>query len=227
MTCLGILALANGGQYIGEHPDDAPGITEQRRYESPPIVRVIPGAWASNVVAGDPALEDDYVQAAQELERAGADAITTSCGFTVRYQQAIAAAVSVPVSTSSLLLLPSLLSIVPPSKKIAVLTADSRCLDGGIMKTLGIADPSRLIVEGLEGTNTYAFMWAEDGKIDVSDVIADTDKIIARVQQHEDVAAILCECTIYTRTAARIRRATGLPVYDAASNVSLLMAAVG
>ncbi|RWI86430.1 hypothetical protein [Mesorhizobium sp.] len=225
MKTLGVLGLSNKGTYTGQHLDFGLGIADPRRYESPPIWRQVPGAWASNVVSGDPACEKGYVNLAQELVREGADAITCDCGFTVRYQQAIAAAVSVPVSTSSLLLLPTLLAHVPAGRKIAVLPADSRCLDAGIMEALGVTEPSRLVIEGLEGTATYNYMWAEKGNIHVNEVLADIDDIIARIRKHENVAAILCECTIFSRVSARIRRATGLPVYDAANNAALLMVA--
>ncbi|MQX88430.1 hypothetical protein [Sinorhizobium meliloti] len=227
MKTLGVLCLSNDGDYTGHNADFGPGIADPRRYEYPPVWRKVPGAWANNIISGDPALEDRYVKAAQELVREGADAITCDCGFTVRYQQSIAAAVSVPVSTSSLLLLPTLLSGVPASKKIAILTADSRCLETGIFATLGITDLSRLVVEGLEGTATYDYMLAEKGAIHVDDVLADIDGIIARVQKHEHVAAILCECTLFVRVSPSIRRVTGLSVYDATNNVALLMASVG
>ncbi|RWE84943.1 MULTISPECIES: hypothetical protein [unclassified Mesorhizobium] len=226
MKTLGVLSLLNVGEYHGQHPDFGQGVGDARRYASPPIWKTITGGWARDVVLGNSALEDEYVSAARELVQEGADAITCDCGFTVRYQRAIAAAVSVPVSTSSLLLLPTLLSNVPANKKIAILTADSRYLDAGIFATLGIHESSRFVVEGLEGTATYAYMWAEQGKIHVDDVLADTDDIIARVQKHEDVVAILCECTIFPRVSPRIRRVTGLPVYDAANNAALLMAAL-
>ncbi|TIQ62066.1 MAG: hypothetical protein E5X41_29980 [Mesorhizobium sp.] len=228
MATLGVLALSNVGHYTGQSPYFGPGVADPRRYEFSQILRkVVPGAWASNVVSGDRSCENGYVNAAQELVREGVGAITCDCGFTVRYQKAISAAVPVPVATSSLLLLPTLLSNMPANKKIAVLTADSRCLDDGIIATLGITEPSRLVVEGLEGTATYAYMWAEKGEINVEDVLADTDDIIARVRQHENIGAILCECTIFVRVSPRIRKALKLPVYDAGNNTALLMAAVG
>lgn len=226
MKTLGFLGLENSGKYHGEHPDFGPGIVDVSSRVSHPIWRKIPGAWSHNVVLGDPALEDKYVKAAKELVQEGADAISTDCGFTVRYQQAIAAAVSVPVSTSSLLLLPTLLLNVPSNKKVAVLTADSRYLDAGIMATLGVTQPSRLVVEGLENTATYSYLWAEKGEIKVEDVLGDIDNVITRVRQHDSIGAILCECTVFVRVSARIRKATGLPVLDAANNAALLMAAV-
>ncbi|MCK1611619.1 MULTISPECIES: hypothetical protein [unclassified Bradyrhizobium] len=225
MTTLGILCLSNVGTYHGQDPDFGPGIV--RNYGSSPKVKCVPGAWASNIVLGDPSFEERYVQSARELVREGADAITCDCGFTVRFQHAIATAVSVPVSTSSLLILPTLLSTVPANKKIAVLTADSRCLGQDIMAILGITDQSRLVIEGLEGTASYRYMWAEEAEINVKEVLADADDMIARIRKHESIAAILCECTIFARVSRRIRRATGLPVYDAAVNAALLIAAAG
>ncbi|XSC42611.1 hypothetical protein ACF1BQ_030315 [Bradyrhizobium sp. RDT10] len=77
-----------------------------------------------NVVRGDPSLEPAYIAAARRLVERGAIAIHSTCGFAVRYQRAVAAAVNVPVAMSSLLLLPALLRQLPPSAKIAVLTYD-------------------------------------------------------------------------------------------------------
>ncbi|UIJ82309.1 hypothetical protein [Rhizobium leguminosarum] len=226
MTTLGILSLSNDGDYVGQNADFGPGIAGACHYDSAPIWRQVPGAWADNVVSGDVACEAAYVKAAKELVEEGADAITCDCGFTIRYQNAIAAAVSVPVSTSSLLLLPKLLIEAPKDQKIAVLTADTRCLDSDIFATLGIADRSRLVIEGLEGTATHAYMWAEKGAVGVEEVLTDTDNIIERVRNVENIAAVLCECTIFVRVSSRIRRLTGLPVYDAANNAALLMASM-
>jgi aspartate/glutamate racemase len=51
------------------------------------------------------------LQLIRRLERDGAKAITTSCGFFVLLQQEMQAAVKIPVITSSLLQLPALLAL--------------------------------------------------------------------------------------------------------------------
>src|SRR5207247_1366476 len=98
----------------------------------------------------------------------------------------------------------------------AVLTYDSECLDVSVMNALGIVDTSRLIVEGFEGTDTYAGMYAEEPgpQIILRDLVRDTEALVSRLQVHQDIGAILCECTIFPRVSRRIREATGLPVYD-------------
>jgi hypothetical protein len=49
-------------------------------------------------------------------------AITTSCGFLVKFQRELAAAVSVPVFTSSLLLVPFVHRLLAPGRRIGILT---------------------------------------------------------------------------------------------------------
>ena len=84
--------------------------------------RVVHGASPQRVVReADPALLQPFIDAARALVNEGAAAITTSCGFLVRWQAALQAAVPVPVWTSSLLLLPDL-------RWPGVLTVDAQAL---------------------------------------------------------------------------------------------------
>jgi hypothetical protein len=227
MATLGILRLCNDNRYVGDRSGIDPGLAEPGRFDFPTISRRVPGAWAENVVGGDPGCEPAYVTAAEELVADGADAITSDCGFTLRYQRAIAAAVPVPVATSSLLLLPTVLAQVPRDRKVALLVADTRSLDAGMLRLLGIDDASRLVIDGFEGTDTYAGMWARKSEMSPARIVAETDAIVDRALAGGGVAAILCECTAFVRVSRRMRARTGLPVYDAALNVALLMAAVG
>src|SRR5919201_2821438 len=67
----------------------------------------VTGAEPHRVVRGGAAgLLEAFVAGARELEREGIGAITTNCGFLSTFQRELAAAVSVPVFTSSLLLVP-------------------------------------------------------------------------------------------------------------------------
>src|SRR4029434_535796 len=67
----------------------------------------VPGAEPDLVVRrGAAALLPAFVERARALEREGAGAITTNCGFLSKFQREMSAAVAVPVFTSSLLLVP-------------------------------------------------------------------------------------------------------------------------
>lgn len=95
---------------------------------------------------GEPALEPAFVTAARRLVEPGAVVISSDCGSAVRHQAAVAAAVSVPVVMSSLLLVPTLLRQLPPKANLAVVTADSEyfemiCL-GSVIRPTGIGSSS-------------------------------------------------------------------------------------
>src|SRR5688500_5004232 len=72
---------------------------------------IVPGAAAERVVragAPDPALLTPFLAARDRLVRSGVGLVTTSCGFLVRFQEALARDCAVPVIASSLLALPAL-----------------------------------------------------------------------------------------------------------------------
>ncbi|UCI31972.1 hypothetical protein [Mesorhizobium sp. B4-1-4] len=78
-------------------------------------------------------------------------AISSNCGFSIRYQRAVAASVNVPVVMSSLLLLPALLRQLPSPGKIAVLTYDSRHCGEELLQIDDPGDRARVVIGGIEG----------------------------------------------------------------------------
>src|SRR3989441_1848515 len=72
-----------------------------------------------------------FVQGARALEGEGVGAITTSCGFLVKYQQELAAAVHVPLFTSSLLLVPLVHRLLPAGRRGGLLTLEPPALRPG------------------------------------------------------------------------------------------------
>ena len=97
--------------------------------------------------------------------------ITSNCGFALRYQAAIAAAATVPVSVSSLNLLPYLLRSVPAGGKVAVLTYDSRHFDAGLFALAGVADDARrIVIAGIEGSRCHELMLRPDNPATVQDI---------------------------------------------------------
>src|SRR5580704_14960158 len=89
----------------------------------PVLYKVVPGASPRRVVCEKAeGLLDKFLAAADELIRLGADGITTTCGFLSLYQREIAAHVGVPVATSSLMQVPFVERILPPGRRVGVLT---------------------------------------------------------------------------------------------------------
>ena len=89
----------------------------------PVLYRVVRGASPDLIVRqGAEGMLGPFIDAARDLVRDGADGITTNCGFLALTQERISSALSVPVATSSLMQIPMVQALLPPNKKVAVLT---------------------------------------------------------------------------------------------------------
>lgn len=226
---LGVLCLERGLPPPDcTQPVPAGSIRSSATFDFPVIFETVAGAWAENVVRGDPALEPPYIAAAKRLVERGAVAISSNCGFSIRHQRAVAASVNVPVVMSSLLLLPTLLRQLPSLAKIAVLTYDSTHCGEDV---LGVDDPTeraRIVIGGIEGGK----YWHDELKrpvppMDVAAVEADITACVGRLRAaHPEVAAILFECAGFPIVATAIRRITKLPVYDITGLCRLTMASI-
>lgn len=215
---LGLLQLQNTPQTM------AGSLSNPTTFPFPTICRRVPGAWVKNVVLGaeDDRMEAAFISAAKELVRDGAVAITTNCGFTIKYQKAMAQALSVPVSTSSLLLLPYLTTTI--KGRVGVLTFDSRPLTFDLLKLTGVETHDRIAVAGIENSKTWKAMSTPENNYTVSQLAGDVLAAVALLRkQHDDVAAILFECAAFPIVAQGIREQTRIPVYDAVTNAKLLM----
>ncbi|MER9751823.1 hypothetical protein [Mesorhizobium sp. M0140] len=224
---LGILSL-DQGQDPAE-PYASGSIQSTGSAYLPRIDEIVEGALVERVVRGDLALEPAYVAAAKRLVERGAVAISSDCGYTIRYQKAVASSVNVPVAMSSLLLLPTLIRQSPPSAKIGVVTYDSTCFGDGLLGLHDPAEKDRVVVGGIEGSK----YWHDERKhpappADVAALEADISACIARLRAaHPEIAIILFECTGFAPVAPAIRRITQLPVYDIYLLRSLLVSSVG
>ncbi|MET4483635.1 hypothetical protein [Bradyrhizobium sp. F1.13.3] len=226
---LGILQLERG-VISGAQPPKSPlgSMLNPDTFSFPTIGETVAGAWVENVVRGDPALERAFIAAARRLVHRGAVAISSTCGFSIRHQPAIASSVNVPVLTSSLLLLPTLLRQLPRGAKIAVLTYDSTHCG---QELLGIDDPderARIVIGGIEGGK----YWHDELKrppppTDVTAVETEVAACVARLRAaHPEIALILFECAAFPIVAPAIRRVAQLPVYDITNLCRMTMASI-
>lgn len=225
---LGVLCLERGFPSGALPAPLAGSIRNPATFNFPVVSEIVPGAWVPNIVRGDRALEPAYIAAARRLVERGAVAISSSCGFSVRYQAAVATSVNVPVAMSSLLLLPTLLRQLPPLAKIAVLTYDSTCLGDDLLGINDAVERARILVGGIEGGK----FWHDERKrppapIDVGAIEVDLVACATRLCAADpDIAAIVFECGAFPFVAPAIRRATGLPIYDVTTICRLLLASI-
>jgi Asp/Glu/hydantoin racemase len=184
----------------------------------------VAGASPDRVVRGGAeGLLPAFVEGARALEREGVGAITTNCGFLVRFQRPLADAVRVPVFTSSLLLVPLVHRMLPRGRRVGVLTVNAASLTREHLDGAGIGAEVPLAVAGLEGEKEFArVLLADEVELDV-DLAREEHVRVARrlVAEYPDVGAIVLECTNMPPYAADVQRATGLPVFDIVSLVRL------
>jgi hypothetical protein len=179
----------------------------------PVVCRVVPGATPGRVVrTDDPALLKAFIAAARDLVATGVSAITTSCGFLVRWQGPLQASVPVPVWTSSLLMLPQL-------SDPGVVTAEAASLTLAHWQAAGAAPDTP--VHGLEPGGHLHDVLLND-RSDLDPKAAEQDAVQAAmslVRGHPGVRHIVLECTNLPPYAAVIARATGRPVHHLVSMV--------
>ncbi len=185
----------------------------------------VPGASPERVVReGDPGLLAPFVDGARALEASGVPAVTTGCGFLAMFQRELAAAVSVPVFTSALLLVPMIARMLPAGAAVGIMTVDAGALGPRHLAGAGIGADTPVVVAGMERGRAFAPVLLGN-KPALDEGAARREHIeVARdlVERHAEVAAIVLECTNMPPYAAAIRRATGRPVFDITTLVRLV-----
>ncbi len=181
----------------------------------PVLYKVVPGASPRRVVCErSEGLLDEFLAAAEELVRHGADGITTTCGFLSLYQREIAAHVGVPVATSSLMQIPFIERVLPPGKRVGVLTVSAANLTEEHLRAAG-ADPGTPVVGTDDGSEFTRVMINDEERLDVAaaerDILAAGDRLVA---SHDGIGAVLLECTNMVPYAHALSQRLRLPVFS-------------
>jgi hypothetical protein len=206
---VGILMLETSFPRIPGDPGN--GLT----WPFPVLWKVVPGATPDRVVRHQAAgLANAFLDAAAELVHLGADGITTTCGFLSLYQQEIAAHVGVPVATSSLMQIPLVERLLPPGKRVGVLTVSAASLRPEHFLAAG-ADPQTPVIGTDQGQEFSRVMLDEKHTLDAAvaerDIIEAGDELVAR---YPDVGAVVLECTNMSAFARALSDHLLLPVYS-------------
>lgn len=226
---VGILALNTAFPRI---PGDVGNATT---FAFPVRYRVIEAATTDEVVAGADrarALLPHFIEGARALERDGVGAITTTCGFLAVVQDELAAAVRVPMMTSSLCLLPLVRRMLAPRQAIGVITAHAGQLSARHLEVAGARPDWRLHVRGLEACPAFADVilggpGTSRTTLDVAAVSAAVVGVCSDlVAEHPETGALVFECTNLQPYARAVQTATGRPVFGIYQVVDLLHTAV-
>lgn len=188
----------------------------------PVLYRVVSGASPEKVVLkGAAGLLPDFIDAAKDLVRLGAEAITTNCGFLSLFQQEIAAAVGVPVATSSLMQVPWVQATLPPGKRVGLVTVSGSTLTPAHLEGAGVPLDTPLV--GTENGKEFFRVLIKAEKDDMDIAEAERDVVEAGrelVGRNPDVGAIVLECTNMPPYGAALQAEVGLPVYDIYSMIT-------
>ncbi|HWB50419.1 MAG TPA: aspartate/glutamate racemase family protein [Stellaceae bacterium] len=191
----------------------------------PVLYKVVPGATPDRVVRHkSQGLIDAFLDAAAELVQLGADGITTTCGFLSLYQREIAGHVGVPVATSSLMQIPFVERILPPGRRVGVLTVSAASLTPEHLIAAG-ADPETPVAGTEHGREFTRVMLDEKHTLDAAlaerDILDAGEALIAA---HPGTGAIVLECTNMTPYARALSDHLLLPVYSIYSFVTWFQA---
>jgi hypothetical protein len=182
----------------------------------PVLYQVVPGASPERVVLdGARGLLPAFLDAAENLVRMGAEAITTNCGFLTLFQRELAAHVRVPVATSSLLQVPWVQATLPPDRRVGVISISGATLTPAHLAAAGVAADTPLA--GTENGRELFRVLIKAEADDLDAALAEQDVVDAGrdlIARHPEVGAIVLECTNMPPYAAALREAVNLPVYD-------------
>jgi hypothetical protein len=126
----------------------------------------------------------------------------------------------VPVATSALMQAPLIERLLPPGRRVGILTVSAASLTAEHLAAAGVALDTPIV--GAEGGQEFSrALLGNELQLDVAQAEADVldagDQLIAR---HPEVGAVLLECTNMCPYARRLRDRLGLPVFDMVSFVT-------
>jgi hypothetical protein len=194
-------------------------------YPFPTIIKTVRqspsfGSIPERVVKRDPRLLEEYITLIREFEKAGARAVTTTCGFNVVFQENLCKVAKIPVFTSSLLQLPLVQKMLPEGKEIGIITANSEIFNEykkDLLSCAGLDPSTPIIIEGMEKIEGWHKPFLDQEKIE-----KEIAQVAAKmVSDNSDIGAIVFECHNLPPYGKAVQDATGLPVFDIITLVDL------
>ena len=194
-------------------------------FDVPVLYETLSGATAERVTGpGDDFLKP-VVAAGLALAARGADAVLTTCGFLVAYQGALAAALPVPVATSTLLQIPHARALIGPDREVGVLTFNESTLGPKHLAAAGA--PAGTPVAGLKEDGCFRRDILGGKPASYEERREDALEALDRLMMiGPRIGAVVVECTNIAPYSADLRERSGLPVFDIVTLARWLAAAV-
>ncbi len=186
-------------------------------YRYPVLYRTVPDVTLGRLIErGDESLIQNVIDSALELQKVGVRAITSDCGYMVRYQRKVAAALDTPVILSSLLQLPMIEQTLGAHRKVGIICANAARLTPELLEIAGLRDMSKVVIRGLENCpNFRGPILDETGSLDQEAIEAEVVSVaLELVQSYPEVGVILLECSNLPPYAAAVQAATCRMVFD-------------
>lgn len=184
----------------------------------PVLYRVVRGASPERVVKEKAeGLLPAFLEAGRELVALGADGITTNCGFLSLYQAELARHVGVPVATSSLMQVPWVEALLPPGKRVGILTISAQSLTPEHLRAAGV-DPATPVMGTDAGREFSRAILGDELELDVA--AAEQDILDAGAElkaRHPELGAVVLECTNMAPYARALNEHLDVPVFDIVS----------
>lgn len=187
----------------------------------PVLFRVVRGATPHRLVHEQGAgLSPLILDAAAELVKDGADGIATTGGFMSLFQKELAAHCQVPVATSSVMQVPWVQSVLPPGKRVGVLTAHGAHFDERHLIACGAPRDTPIVGTEDDTELTRVFIGGET-EADIAKVETDVLHAAERLMgRHENIGALVLECHNMAPYSHRVQSIYGIPVFDVYSFIS-------
>lgn len=164
----------------------------------------------------DERLLKPFIHAAQQLEADGCKAIATSCGFLSGFQRQLADAVSIPVFTSPLILVPMIYTALSRKKSIGILTECADVVTESYFTQSGWSSADIPVhMSGLSSDSAFSQLIIGDNPEGNWEQMSECIMELAQrhMQEHPDTGALILECTNFAPFTKMIQQETQVPVF--------------
>ncbi len=198
-----------------------------RTWPFPVRYKVVRGASPDHVVrCSAEGLLPAFIEAGRELVDDGVEVITTNCGFLSIFQMELSEVLDVPVVTSAMMQAAQIQAMLPPDRRVGILTICRETLTDAHLDAVGVPEGTPIWGVGT-GCEFQRALLDDDSELDVEQAGQDVvDAAVSFVENRHDLGAILFECTNMPPYSRQVREATGLPVFSIESCLRWVAAAL-